>query len=349
VTSRLRQIAISVGVFLIAALLVIVLTLLLLGAMGKDPGEVAVGFVQSALGTPGGRADVLMTALPMLLCASGLLLTFTAGLWNIGVEGQMVMGAVCATAIARTVTPTDTSPFIVPAELILAMLGGAAWAGLAALLKTKGRVNEIFGGVALNFVAQNVMIYLLSGPWQGRKAAIQTGLFAPPALLPRLASTPDLRISPLAIVLAVVAFVSVYFVLRGTRWGLELKAMGRSSRSAFLLGVRTERNTLIAMMFCGALAGLAGSFQALFLRGQLVSGISGGIGYFGVLIVLLTDIQAIGVPLAVLFFALIPIGTVKLETGTLALDASIGNVFQSALVLIALLINGVRTMANKQT
>ncbi|HVO43961.1 MAG TPA: hypothetical protein VMT34_15130 [Aggregatilineales bacterium] len=341
--TRVRRRAVSASFFFAAALIVVMLTLVLLDAVGKDPGAVASGFIESALGTPGGRADVISTALPMLLCASGLLLTYTAGLWNIGVEGQMVMGAIGATFIARNVQATDTSPLIVPGELILAMLGGALWASLAAILKTKGRVNEIFGGVALNFIAQNILIYLLSGPWQGRKAAIQTGLFAPPALLPRLASAPELRISPLAVVLTVIAFVAVFFVLRGTHWGLQLKAMGRSSRSAFLLGVHTERNTLIAMTVCGAMAGLAGSFQALFLRGQLVTGISGGIGFLGVLIVLMTNIQAIWVPLAVLFFAIVPIGTVKLETGTLALDASIGNVFQSAIVLAVLLMNGVRT------
>jgi len=221
------------------------------------------------------------------------------------------------------------------------MVGGALWAALAAILKTKGNINEIFGGVALNFISVNVLLSLINGPWREGQVP-QTTRFAPPALLPRLVGG---RLSLSWIFIAAIVFLFVYFVLRGTRWGLQLRAMGRSEKSAFLLGVRTERNIVLAMMACGALAGLAGAFQVLFTRGLLQANISGGLGFMGVLVVLLVNVQPGLVPIVSLFFGVVPIGSLKLATSfnaAVQIDASLGNVIQSALVLAVLLSNGIR-------
>ncbi len=334
----------GVGLVLVPALIfVLVLIVAVLVALDKDPLLAAQKFIDGALGSEARRADVITTALPLLLCASGLLLTFTAGLWNIGVEGQVTMGAVFASFLARSVTFNQPSLPIVLAEVVLAACGGMLWALLAAVLKTRGKVNEIFGGVALNFIAQNILIYLVSGPWQAPGNSPTTAPFAEGALLPRLGG---LRLSPLAILIAVVAYLIVLVVLNGTRWGLQLRAMGHSEKSAFLLGVRTERNVLRSMAVCGALAGIAGAFQALFTRGRLLTGISGGVGFLAVLIVLLVTIRAVWVPLVTLFFAIVPIGSQKLDVA-MNLDSSLGNVFQSALVFGVLLANGVRARFTK--
>jgi simple sugar transport system permease protein len=337
-TNRAISVCLTLGPALAVVLMLLAFIML---SLGKDPVRAAERILSGTVGSESGRIDVLMAALPMLLCASGLLLTYTAGLWNIGVEGQVTMGAVFATFIALQVTPDSASPLIVPLELAMAMLGGALWAGLAALLKIAGNVNEIFGGVALNFISVNVVLSLVNGPWKSGSYP-QTKDFAVPALLPRLTDT---RLSPFAIVVAVAAFLIVFLVLRGTRWGLQLRAMGRSQKSAFLLGVHTHRNILLSMMACGALAGLAGALQVLFTRGRLVSGISGGIGFMGVLIVLLVNIRATWVPLVALFLAAVPIGSLKLASSinpAIQVDPSLGNVFQSALVLAVLLANGIR-------
>lgn len=335
-TSRLTN---SLFILVPALALVLAAVSLILLSIDKDPITAARNFIEGALGSEARRADVVMTALPILLTASGLLLTFTAGLWNIGVEGQVTMGAVFAAGIAISVTDQTSSLVAIPLELLAALIGGALWAALAAILKTKGNVNEIFGGVALNYIAANVLIFLVSGPWKAGSYP-QTAPFEAPALLPRMSR--DVSLSWPAIVLAALAFVVVFFILRGTRWGLQLKAMGRSQRSAFLLGVRTERNILLSMMVCGALAGLAGALLVIspISQGRLVAGVSGGRGFLGVLIVLLVNIQAPLVPLVALFFAVVPIGSLKLQNA-MTLDASLGNVFQSALVLAVLLGTGI--------
>jgi len=208
-------------------------------------------------------------------------------------------------------------------------------------LKVYGNVNEIFGGVALNFVAQNVLISLLNGPWKVGTYS-STAPFEAPALLPSL---PGTRLSLVAVVLSLVAYALVFIVLHGTHWGLQLKAMGHNEKSALLLGVRTKRNIILAMAACGALGGLVGAIQALFVRGRLIPDISGGVGFLGILVALLVDLRAAWLPLVALLLALVPVGGLKLSMAlddSVQLDTSLGNVFQSALVLAVLLGNGIR-------
>jgi ABC-type uncharacterized transport system permease subunit len=339
-TRRVAGVTLTTGP---ALLIVLALMGFILLSLNKDPGSAVRNLADAILTDETGRTDVLMKALPMLLCTSGLLLTFTAGLWNIGVEGQIMMGAVFATILARNVAEDASWLAAVPVELALAMIGGALWGAVAALLKTRGNVNEIFGGVALNFIAQNILLYLLNGPWKGTKSGYQlTDAFAGPARFPPLAEGSDLSLP--AIVIAVMGFLAVFFVLRGTRWGLQLKAMGRSERSAFLLGVRTSRNVLLSMMACGALAGLAGALLILTpdTRGLLFPEVSGGIGFLALLIAMLVNYRALWILPVVLFFAMVPVGNTRLQVVLSPLDPRLGKVFQWALILAVLLANGVR-------
>jgi len=334
--ARLRRSMGEAAAFTAALLIALVLVCLVLLALGKDPLETAQKFINGALGTENRRADVLTTAVPTLLCASGLLLTFTAGLWNIGIEGQITMGAIFASALARGVTDTQPNLAILVLEIFAAALGGMLWALLVALLKTRAKVNEIFGGVALNFIASNILIYLVSGPWQAPGNTPTTAPFAAGALFPRYEAQ---RLSLHAILIAIIGFAVVLAILNGTHFGLQLRAMGRNPKSAFLLGVRTQRATIAALVACGALAGIAGAVQVLFVRGRLITGVSGGVGFLGVLIVLLVTVRGAWVPLVTLFFAIVPVGSNALSI-SMNLDSSLGNVFQSALVLIVLLANG---------
>ena len=166
-----------------------------------------------------------------MLCSVGLLITFTAGLWNIGVEGQIILGAICASWVALHFSGPVW--LLIPLELGAAMLGGALWAALSAVLKTRGRVNEIFSGLALNGLAIILTNYLISGPWQPPEGGSFRGTapFQDAALLPRLLES---RLSPLSLVLAGVAFAAVFFILRGTTWGLKLKALGKNPTSCLL-------------------------------------------------------------------------------------------------------------------
>jgi ABC-type uncharacterized transport system permease subunit len=429
-----------------AVALALGLTTLILAAVGAPPDQAFGNLLRGAFGalTEDGALNLLNPRtgatlafwIPLLLCSTGLLLTFTGGLWNIGVEGQMTMGAVAASFIAlqvgATVMPTDLAvvttlrraraittvdslanlrvgvadastladmnlpdvavvsfgggfdeaatalrdgavdvvigeraqadgsigegtglmlsdieltrhlpgPLLLITALIAAMAGGCLWGLVCGVLKAYGKVHEIFGGVALNNLASIFAIYLIAGPWQPPEggSAQATPPFPEYTLLPRLKEIP---LSPLALALALIFFAAVYLALRGTFWGLQLKAMGKNARSAFLLGVPTEKHTLIAFAACGALAGVAGSTRALGFYNSLRPNIAGGIGFLALLVTLLSRVRAPLVPFISFYFAAILSGSTQLKI-KMEVDASLAGVLQGFLVLAVIIALGVR-------
>jgi simple sugar transport system permease protein len=322
----------------VPVLLSIIATTLLLLVVGGSPSVTFSALLDGAIGSSDRVFSTLAFWVPLLLCASGLLVTFAAGLWNIGVEGQMIMGALGASWVAlKLAAPNPEIPgfLILPLEILAAMVAGALWAALAGLLKTRGGVHEIFGGVALNSLAIIATNYLISGPWQPPEGGTFRGTepFPSQALFPLYGDT---RFSPLSLLLALVVLLLVSLSLRSTSWGLRLRALGKNPRSAFLLGVASERETITAMMVCGAAAGLAGSVRVLGWFDSLRQSISGGIGFLAILIVLLAGMRPLWTLLiALLFSALLTGGTiVQLRT---QLKASISGIIQGTLVLFILL------------
>lgn len=320
-------------------ILALAFTTLILIVVGAPPGEAYYNVLSGAFESPAKWASVLMAWAPLLLCSAGLLITFTAGLWNIGVEGQIMAGAVLVTWLARTLVLPPI--ILIPILLLAGMLGGGIWGLLVGVLKTHGKVHEIFGGVGLNFVATVTANFLIFGPWKPADGATMSGTdpFPEAAWLPRLG---NLSVSPLALILALVVIGVVFFALRDTRWGLELKAMGKSFRSAFLLGISTGRHTLLAFVLCGALAGLAGAILATGVRQRLVPQISGGYGFLALLVVLLCGFKALWVPPTALFFAAVGVGSPRLEL-QMQLDSSLGGTLEAVVVLFVLLVQGFRT------
>jgi simple sugar transport system permease protein len=221
------------------------------------------------------------------------------------------------------------------------VLFGIGWALLAGVLKTRGRVNEIFGGLGLDFVATGLTLYLIIGPWARPGIASTSGTepFPREAWLPALG---DSRFSPLAVVLAVLAVLAVWLLLRGTMVGLKLKAVGRNTQSARLLGVPTDRFILGAFAICGALAGLAGAIQATGFHHKLVPAVSGGYGFLGILVVLLAGFRAAYVAPIAAFFAVVAVGSIAL-TLRLDVNSALGGVLTGVLVLFALLVSGLRS------
>jgi simple sugar transport system permease protein len=318
----------------------LVFTSILLLLFDASPAEAYRAMWDGAFGGQDKILGVLAFWVPLLLCSAGLVITFTAGLWNIGVEGQIILGAIGASWVALKFTgPTW---MLIPLEIGAAMLGGALWAALSAVLKTRGKVNEIFSGLALNNLAIILTNYLISGPWQPPEGGSFRGTtpFQDAALLPRLL---DSRFSPLSLILATIALVGVYFVLRGTNWGLKLKALGKNPYSAYLLGVSSERETILAMMFCGALAGLGGAVRVLSWFDSLRQSISGGIGFLSLLIVMLAAYRILWVPLIAFFFSVVLNGSITLQLRT-QLHSALGGILTGVMVLFVLLFGSARQL-----
>ncbi len=327
---------------LMGVVMALFLSTLILLSLGTSPLEAAVLLFTGALGTPGDLAAVLTAWVPVLLCSAGLLLTYAAGLWNIGIEGQIVMGAVFATGMLRLVQDLFPPPLVLILGAFAGVLGGALWATLAGLLRLYGNVSEIFGRLGLNFVVGSLVVYLVTGPWSRPGTGTTSGTVPfPPSLW--LPAFPGFAVSPIEIGLALVVLVLVGMALRGTYFGLRLKAIGKNLRSAYLLGVPVNRYLLAAFTLCGMLAGLAGWILVVgtSARHHLFPLISSGYGFLAILVVLLANLNAVWVLPISFFFAAISMGSLELVYEK-QLDSAVGSAIQGLLVLSVLLTQGLQ-------
>ncbi len=324
-----------------AVVLAVLATALLLLLAGAPPlkalGQIAAG----AFGSLNSFSDVLVVWAPLLLVTAGLLVTFEAGLWNIGIEGQITLGAVFTTWALRALQDCALPPVLIVFVAVLAgILGGVLWAGLAGGLKLYGGVNEIFGGLGLNYVATALTLWLIFGPWKRPGVGSMSGTVPFPEAL-WLWQWPGLRLSPAALALGLLAIVLVCLLLNDTYFGLRLKATGKNIRAAFRLGVPTARHLMLSFAVCGGLGGLAGALQVTAVYHRLIPSISSGYGFLGLLIALLAGLRAAWAAPVALFFAALNIGSIQLPI-VLQLDSSLSGVLQGLLVLCVLLVEGAR-------
>lgn len=336
-----RQFWINAGLQFAAVVLAFLITSVILLVAGAPPFQAYWEIIRGAVGSLSSFSNVLVAWVPLLLAAAGVLVTFAAGLWNIGVEGQIVIGAVLTTWVLRLLRDTNLSPaIIIILSLLAGIAGGALWAALAGVLKTFGGVNEIFGGLGLNFVATALTLWLIFGPWKRPGIGSMSGTEPFPDQL-ALPTVGGLRLSLWSLGLAIAAVIAVYILLERTYAGLRLKAVGLNRRAAFLLGVPTWQYGLLAFFICGGLAGLAGAVQVTGVYHRLIPSISSGYGYLGLMIGMLILYRAVWVAPVALFFAALNIGSIQLPI-VLKLDSTLSGVIQGTLVLLVLLVEGGR-------
>ncbi len=338
---------ISIGFQIGAILLALIFTSGVILLAGAPPLQAYIEILSGAFGSINSISNVLVAWVPLLLVTAGLLFTFISGLWNIGIEGQIVLGAIFTTWLMRALQGSAVSPMLIIILATLAgMLGGALWAALAGVLKVYGGVNEIFGGLGLNFVATALTLWLIFGPWKRPGIGSMSGTqpFPQALWLPQIS---NLRMSPWSLALAVISIAIVFLVLKGTHFGLRLKAVGKNMRAAYLIGVPTTQHMMVSFLLCGLLAGLAGALQVTAVYHRLIPSISSGYGFLGLLVAMLINYQAIwAVPVA-LFFAALNIGSIQLPI-MLQLDSSLSGVIQGALVLFVLLMQGAQERVGKR-
>jgi general nucleoside transport system permease protein len=326
----------------LAVVLALGLTTLVLLATGAPPFAAYGSIVNGAVGSWTMASDVIVAWVPLLLVTAGVLVTFTGGLWNIGIEGQLTLGAVFATWALRSLQGGAVSPAL---AILVAFLAGAAggmlWALLVGALKTFGGVNEIFGGLGLNYVATAINLWLIFGPWKRPGIASMSGTqpFEKAYWLPTLSE--QSRLAPVAVAVAIVAIVIVFLLVQGSHFGLRLKAVGRNPKAAFLLGIPTWQYMMASFAICGALAGLAGAVQVTAVYHRLIPSISSGYGYLGLMVGMLVSFSAAWAAPVALFFAALNVGSIQLPI-VHRLDSSLAGVLQGTLVLFVIMAEGVR-------
>ncbi len=321
-------------------------TALILQIAGASPLDACYHIFKGSLGSWTKFAHVTAAWIPLTLCSCGLLYTFRIALWNIGVEGQMMMGAIFATAMLRIGVGSNIPGLFLGLSCAAGMIGGSLWAMLAGVLKTKGGVNEIFAGLGLNFVAQGMILWLIFGPWKRPGIASMSGTELFPAEL-WLPSFSGLRISPVGTGLTLAVIFVTALMLHHTRIGLNLKAVGANPHAAYLFGLRPGRYMLFAMMCAGGTAGLAGTVQVTDVYHRLLPSISSNYGYLALLVVMLSNYRISAVPAVAFFFACLNVGSIQLPM-VLCLDSSLSGVIQGTLVLATLGVQAWRKLRSEK-
>lgn len=294
-----------------AIVLVVALMALAMVVAGTNPID---GFTALILGSLGGRSQIgetLVATSALLFPSLGVALAFRAGLFNIGAEGQLLVGAMLAGAAGAVMTLPPALAIIV--MLVLGAIGGGFWGAIAGWMKAKLRANEIISTLMLNFVAQYITLYLVSGPLKGPEATgAETAWLQNSYWLPTLIAHTRLSIG---ILIAIAIAIALQFVFRRTVFGYELRASGEAPEAARRNGINLPRLTWVALALSGAIAGVGG---ATIVTGELHrfnTELSPGYGFIAIAVALVGDLDPIKVCFASFLFGI-------LEAGGLAMQAS---------------------------
>jgi simple sugar transport system permease protein len=292
-----------------AVIVALVISGVILWIAGGDPIQIFVHILRSSFGSLGVLSDTLVKATPLLLTGLACALAFRMRLWNIGAEGQFLMGAWGASAVVLIpiVPPGTPSIITIPVMMVAAMLVGAAYGAIPGILKAFRGVNEIIVTLMLNYVAALWLAYWVFGPWSEGGFQL-TAQFPKEAWLPRLsdfsAAFPAFSglTVHLGLVFGLVAVVLVRFLLFRSRRGYEIRLIGDSPRAARYAGINVARNTVIVFAMSGALAGLAGMSEVSGVVHRLQLAISPGYGFTAIIVAYIAKLHPYGVIVAAIAF-----------------------------------------------
>lgn len=273
---------------------------------GASPLQAYLILLQGAFGSLDNLAETLVRTSPLLFAGLGISIGIRCGLWNIGAEGQLYLGALIVTWLGITLTGWP-SYFLLPLSVVLSFAAGGAWAAIPGLLKARLGGSEIISTIMLNYVAIYGVSYLVSGPLQeAQKVFPQSPPIPVEAHLPIMISGTRLHAG---IVLALVSAVAVYILLWKTTLGYEIRAVGHNPEAARYAGIKVGRKVVIAMLLSGGLAGFAGMGEILGLHHRLLAFFSPGYGYTAIAVALLGRLHPLGVVLAAMLFGVLEVSS----------------------------------------
>ena len=317
----------------IAVALTVATGFVLFTAMGYDPFAALYHFFVSPVLSPYGLAELAVKATPLVLIGVGLAIGFRAGVWNIGAEGQLTIGAIAGGGIALWAWQHEGG-WVLPAMCLAGIIGGMAYAAIPAFLKTRFDVNEILTSLMLAYVATLFLSLLVYGPWKDPEGYgfPESRMFAASAMLPTLLSGTRLHIGALVALLVAIAG---WILMSRTIIGFEVKVVGQAPAAARYAGFSRERMIWFCLLLGGGLAGLAGLFEVAGPIGQLVPVISPGYGFTAIIVAFLGRLHPLGVLIAGLVMALSYLGGENVQI-TVGLPQAVTGVFQGMLLFFLL-------------
>lgn len=313
------------------------MAMMMVRLFGQQPAEVARIILRGSIGSPAALLETLLKSVPLLFTALAVVVAFRAGVWNIGGEGQFIVGGLAAGSVALAL---PGGIFASVAALLAAAAAGAAWSGIAAIMRLRRQTSEVLSTILLNFVAIYLLGYLVSGPMQEKGSQY-----------PQTDGLPDSSVFPLiagrlhaGIFVALLAALAVYWLLFRTREGLFLRAVGLQPRAAEFAGIEVRWRIARATLISGALAGLGGGVELLGVTHRMFERFAAGYGYAGIAVALLGQLHPLGSIASALFFGSLATGSGELQR-SMGLSSAIALLVQAMVVLILLLFSSKRIRA----
>jgi simple sugar transport system permease protein len=318
---------------LLAAGLTIVAGFILFSALGKNPLHAFYTFFVHPIRDLNGFAELLLKASPLMLIAVGLACGYRANVWNIGAEGQLVLGAIFAGGVALFYYGSD-SKLVLPAMVVAGALGGMLWAAIPAFLRTRFNTNEILVSLMLVYVANLLLSWLVHVPWRDPEGFNfpQTKQFTESALYPMLLEGTRLNIGFLV---SLAAIAAGYVFLNRSFMGFQMRVAGLADAAAKYAGFNANRLVWLGLLLGGAAAGIAGMGEVAGPIGQLLPSVSPGYGFAAIIVAFVGRLHPVGIFLASLLMSLLYLGGEAAQMG-LGLPSAMTGLFQGMLLFFLL-------------
>jgi general nucleoside transport system permease protein len=317
----------------LAIFLMLLFGLVLFKALGKNPVEGFQVFFMKPLKDSYGVSELLLKATPLMMCAVGLSVGFRANIWNIGAEGQLLIGALAGGWIGLHFEHS-TSHFLLPAMVVAGAIGGMAWAAIPAFLRTRFNANEILTSLMMVYIAQLMVSWLVHGPWMDPEGFNfpQTKMFQEHALLPILKQGTRLNVS---LFIGIGALIVGWVFMNRSFLGYQMKVAGQAENASRYAGFSAKRTVWFGMLAGGCMAGIAGLGEVAGPIGQITEHISPGYGFAAMIVAFLGRLNPIGIFFASLLMSLLYLGGEQAQQ-YLNLPSSISLVFQGLLLFFLL-------------
>jgi simple sugar transport system permease protein len=307
---------------------------IIFAALQVNPFSALFSIFSFSLFNPYGLAAVVTRMIPLLLCGVGLAIAYRALFWNIGAEGQLLVGAIVAIGIGVFI-PGIPDFLLLPLILIMGFLAGALWGLIPTLLKLKFRTNEVITTLMLNYIAILLVKYLVYGPWKGPYGFPKTEELPAAAWEPVV---PGTSIYIISLILSLVFAIGLYFMLFKTTIGYEIRVVGENIKAAKYAGINYAKALLITMFISGGLAGLAGAglitgSQSLGHSLHPPGSISPGYGFTAIIVAWLGGLNPFYVIFSSIFMSIFLVGSINIQL-TLGLPAGVVNIFNGVILAV---------------
>lgn len=321
----------AIGIRILSIVAAIVLSGVFIALMGFHPVDTFRAMIKGSLGTASALRGTINLAIPLLVTALGISIAFRMKFWNIGAEGQIVMGAVFASFIVRVLSEDTNSFLMIPLMFVAAITGGALWALIPALFKAYSKTNETLFTLMLNYVAINITVYLRSVAWRDPESMG----FPRMARIPEAARLPKVFDIHIGWIIALILALLVFIFIKYTKKGYEIQVVGESEKTGHYAGINVKKVLITGVLLSGAIAGITGMLKLSGSSYLLSETIGGGDGFTAIIIAWLSGLSAPVMVFVSVFFGAMRQGAMAIEV-SMRIPSSIAGAIQGMILFCAL-------------